>query len=434
MPPTLTLIQRAQHLALLLELTQIPSASGREFRVVKWIETWAAARPDITLARDAAGNMTLSLTKRPHGHTTRRPVYFTAHLDHPAFVVERILAPGVVELSFRGGVMDDYFKNAKVTVHTREDAKISATLTGEATDSGATTGAGPFKHYLAECSLSDAASRAAVDTIHVKDVAVWDVPQAQVIDGIVHTLACDDLAAAAAALAAFDVLRERALTQAIEDVRLLFTLAEEIGFIGAIAAAKGLSSGGAASTATPVGLPTMPKDARVIALENSRSFPESPIHGGPIVRVGDRISIFSPTLTDAIAKRAEEYASSFGGPGSFGGAQPTAQQKLSEGPKWKWQRKLMAGGACEASVFCHAGYEATCVCLPLGNYHNMGDLANVQAGTNTSPAKIEREFIGLDDFEGLVDLLIACGERLPEIGLSPDRFDKLWNERNFVLR
>ena len=94
----------------------------------------------------------------------------------------------------------------------------------------------------------------------------------------------------------------------------------------------------------------------------------------------------------------------------------------------------MAGGACEASVFCHAGYEATCVCLPLGNYHNMGDLTNVQAGTNTSPAKIEREFIGLDDYEGLVDLLIACGERLPEIGLSPDRFDKLWNERHFVLR
>lgn len=432
-------MQRAQHLAWLLELTQIPSASGREFRVIKWIEKWAAARPDITLTRDAAGNMTLSLTKRPHGHTTRRRVYFTAHLDHPAFVVERIIAPGVVELSFRGGVMDDYFKHGKVSIHTRDDVKIAATLTGEATDGGSTAGAGPFKHYLAECSLASAEARAAVDTINVMDVAVWDVPQAQVIDGIVHTLACDDLAAAAAALAAFDVLRERALTQPIEDVRLLFTLAEEIGFIGAIAAAKGLAAKAPSSqSVAPVGAPstpqvltpTMPKDARVIALENSRSFPESPIHGGPIVRVGDRISIFSPTLTDAIAKRAEEYASSFGG----SGAQPTAQQKLSEGPKWKWQRKLMAGGACEASVFCHAGYEATCVCLPLGNYHNMGDLANVQAGTNTTPAKIEREFIGLDDYEGLVDLLIACGERLPEIGLSPDRFDKLWNERNFVLR
>jgi len=433
MPLTLSPIQRAQHLAWLLELTQIPSASGREFRVVQWIEKWAAARPDVTLTRDSAGNMTLYLTKRPHGHTTRRPVYFTAHLDHPAFVVERIIAPGVVELSFRGGVMDDYFKNGKVAIHTRTDVKIAATLTGEATDGGSSAGAGPFKHYLAECSLASAEARAAVDTISVQDVAVWDVPVAQVIDGIVHTLACDDLAAAAAALAAFDVLRERALTQPIEDVRLLFTLAEEIGFIGAIAAAKGLaatsSKTGSPSTATALP-PTMPRDARVIALENSRSFPESPIHGGPIVRVGDRISIFSPILTDAIAKRAEEYASSFGG----SGAQPTAQQKLSEGPKWKWQRKLMAGGACEASVFCHAGYEATCVCLPLGNYHNMGDLTSVQAGTNTSPAKIEREFIGLDDYEGLVDLLIACGERLPEIGLSPDRFDKLWNERSFVLR
>jgi putative aminopeptidase FrvX len=424
MPPTsLSDAQRADHLAWLLELTQIPSASGREFRVVRWIERWAAARPDIALERDSAGNMTLSLRSRPKGHENRRPVYFTAHLDHPAFVVERILAPGVVELSFRGGVMDEYFKQSKVVICTASDVRILAVLTGEATDAGPP--AGPFKHYLAECSLSDAAARAAAGSIAVGDVAVWDLPPAEVIDGKMYTLACDDLAAAAAALAAFDVLREKAATQPIEDVRLLFTLAEEIGFVGAIAAAKGLSRDG-----SPTPAPTIPRNARVIALENSRSFPESPIHGGPIVRVGDRLSIFSPTLTDAVAKRAEEYASQFG----TSGAQPTAQQKLSDGPKWKWQRKLMAGGACEASVFCHAGFEATCVCLALGNYHNMGDLANVQAGTNTTPPKIEREFIGVDDFEGLVDLLIACGERLPEVGYSPDRFDKLWNERNFVLR
>lgn len=429
MTPTLTADTRAQHLRWLLELTQIPGASGREFRVVEWIEAWAAARPDVALARDGAGNLTLSLRKRTHGHEGRRPVYFTAHLDHPAFVVERVLAPGVVELSFRGGVMDDYFKNGRIAIHTSKDVRIAAVLTGEAKDAGADTGsqaaAGPFKHYLAECSLSDAASRASADSIAVGDVAAWDLPPAEVKDGVAHTLACDDLAAAAAALAAFDVLRERARSQAIEDVRLLFTLAEEIGFVGAIAAAKGLSRDGSRGAA-----PTMPGNARVIALENSRSFPESPINGGPIVRVGDRLSIFSPTLTDAVAKRAEEYASQFGG----SGAQPTASQKLADGPKWKWQRKLMAGGACEASVFCHCGFEATCVCLPLGNYHNMGDLANVQAGSNTTPATIEREFIGVADYEGLVDLLIACGERLPEVGMSPDRFDKLWNERHFVLR
>lgn len=87
--------------------------------------------------------------------------------------------------------MDDYFKNGKVVIHTRNDAKIAATLTGEATDGGSSASR-PFKHYLAECSLATAEAQAQVDTINVKDVAVWDVPPAQVIDGIVHTLACDE--------------------------------------------------------------------------------------------------------------------------------------------------------------------------------------------------------------------------------------------------
>ena len=98
----------------------------------------------------------------------------------------------------------------------------------------------------------------------------------------------------------------------------------------------------------------MPRGSRVIALENSRSFPDSPIGGGPIVRVGDRLSIFTPWLTNACAKRAEELA---GAP-----AQPTASQTAaSAAGKMRWQRKLMAGGACEASVFCAYGYDATCL-------------------------------------------------------------------------
>src|SRR5262245_32899099 len=364
--------QRREHLRWLTEVTQIPTAAGREQRVIRWIERWAGERSDVALTRDAAGNLTLSLKG---GAPAARPLYFTAHLDHPAFVVERIVAPSVVEFSFRGGVMDDYFRDGRVVVWNQRDAAIRATLSGVEQEGR------PFKRYLAELENGSA------DGLAVGDVAVWDLPRAEVIEGQMHTLACDDLAAVAAALAAFDVLRDEETKQ---DVRLLFTRAEEIGFIGAIAACR---EG------------TMPKGSRVIALENSRSFAESPIGAGPIVRVGDRISVFSPTLTDAIAKRAEEIA---GGPASV-----MASQKLSELPKWKWQRKLMAGGACEASVFCHAGYEATCVCLPLGNYHNMADLTAVQAGTNTTPPKVAREFIAVADFEGLVDLLVACGRSLP---------------------
>ena len=30
------------------------------------------------------------------------PIYFTAHLDHPAFTVERLIGPGTLQVGFRG--------------------------------------------------------------------------------------------------------------------------------------------------------------------------------------------------------------------------------------------------------------------------------------------------------------------------------------------
>ena len=73
------------------------------------------------------------------------------------------------------------------------------------------------------------------------------------------------------------------------------------------------------------------------------------------------------------------------------------------------------------------------MCLPLGNYHNMADLAAVQAGTNTAPPAIASERIAIADFDGLVDLLIACGQELRPGGNIDERLAKLWDDRRFVL-
>lgn len=410
---------RAAHRQWLLEITQIPTASGREQRIVEWIRRWARARKDLTLREDGAGNIVIAASKK-WGRAGSRPVYFTAHLDHPAFVVERVIGPGTVELAFRGGVMDAYFDQARVVLHTfagGEDRTIGATLTGEGAGVASADGRERlFKTYLAELDHeSDGAADGTV--VRPGDVATWALPPAEIDpNGIVHTWACDDLAALAASLGAFDALR-RAVAEygrgAVQDVRLIFTRSEEIGFTGAIAACR---------------LRTMPKNARVIALENSRSFADSPIGGGPIVRVGDRMSIFSPRLTAACAKRAEQIAAK---PAADAQRSPTA---LEGG---KWQRKLMAGGACEATVFCAYGYEATCLCLPLGNYHNMADLAELQAGTydraRKGPPRVGREYIALSDFEGLVDLLTAIGLELPEVDPVVERIERLYQKHAFVL-
>lgn len=409
-------------LDLLLAVTAIPSASGREEGVVAFVRRWVGERPDLTLKADPAGNLVIGF--RPAARRGGRakagarpaPLFFTAHMDHPAFVVEKVRTVRsshggpTVELSFRGGVMDVFFEHAPITIHT-EGGPVPAALVGPA---GAASPLG--KMYLAEV---DDPEGLLVGDIKVGDVATWQLPPAEIdARGMLHTLACDDLSAVAACLCVLERLRGlRAAGARVEHARVLLTRSEEIGFIGAIAACRHK---------------TMPRGSRVIALENSRAFADSPIGGGPIVRVGDRLTVFTPWLTAACGQRAEEL---FGGASSPASSQTRAQSTARR----PWQRKLMAGGACEASVFCHYGYDATCLCLPLGNYHNMANLDELQAGTYDAtllgPPRCAREFVHTQDFLGLVDLLVGLAEALPGPGRSEfgARVDKLFREKQHVL-
>ena len=379
--------------------------------MIEWIRAWAATRPDVSLSADYAGNLHLALEAPKWSGGARRPVYFTAHMDHPAFVVERVLGTASVEATFRGGVMADYFTDAGVAIHTTggvvRGRVVGPIVPGEGVKPG------PLKRYGIQFESDGGAS-----SVRVGDVATWDLPPAEIKNGILHAPVCDDLAALVAALAAFDVLRR---VSPREDVRLLLTRAEEVGFVGAIASCRAGRSA------------TMPVDARVIALENSRAMGEVLVQAAQTRGLDKQAeAVPTPPESDGGDRHAGRGARG-GGLGGVGTASPTGTQKSSEMSAWRWQRRLMSGGACEASVFCASGYEATCVCLPLGNYHNMGDLDAVQAGTNTMPATIEREFISVLDFEGLVDLLIACGTRLPESRSLLPRFEKLWGDMAYVL-
>lgn len=387
---------RNTHERWLLELTSIPTASGREHRVAQWIEAWVRERPGTRITKDAAGNLLINRMEGP-GSTAAapRPLMITAHLDHPAFVVERIIGPGTLGVGFRGGVLNPYFNEARVVLFA--EARADAPVRGKVFS---TTPQEPYRQCVVELE-----GDATVDSsgLALGDVGRWDLPPAHITDGIAHTHACDDLAALAAALAAFDALLPNPDGA---HVQLLFTRAEEIGFVGAIAACKH---------------GTIPKEARVLALENSRSFAhDSPIGAGPIVRVGDRISTFSPTLTAAVAKCAEDLTKS----------------RAATASKFRWQRKLMPGGACEASAFQAYGHDATCVCLPLGNYHNMADLERVQAGEAEAvgSARAGHEFISVSDFHGLVDLLIACGTGLADVEPLTNMMERLYGERAAVLQ
>ncbi|MBT4530000.1 MAG: hypothetical protein HOC27_02240 [Phycisphaerae bacterium] len=338
-----------KHLNWLMDITAIPTAAGQEWRVVDWVEQWVNKQKGIEFRKDKFGNLILTQTRK----SSRKPIYITAHLDHPAFVVRKQIDDQHLEMEFRGGVNDAYFVGAKVEVFDNEDNRYIGTI--QSLDAKAK----PFKRVVVQLN------KGVAGILIQDDIARWRFPPPVVKNGLLHAPACDDLAGVAAAVCALDKIKK---IPALGNVGVLLTRAEEIGFVGAIAAAKHRS---------------VPKTSRLLCLETSRSFPESPIGGGPILRVGDKTSVFGPELTNA------------------------ATEIMNAQKNFSWQRKLMPGGTCESTAFCGYGFLSTCLCLALGNYHNMKDIDGVLQ--KNKPAKVAPEVISVNDFHGLVDMLkIVC--------------------------
>jgi len=332
-----------------MELTAIPTVAGQEGRVIEWIEQWVKKQSGIALGYDKFGNVLLTQTRK----SSKKPIYITAHLDHPAFVVRKQIDDLHLEMEFRGGVNDAYFVGAKVEVFDNDDNSYIGTI------QSLNPKAKPFKRVIVKLK------KGVAGILLKDDIARWKFNPPIVKNGLLHAPACDDLAGVAAALCALDKIKK---LPALGHVGVLLTRAEEIGFVGAIAAAKNKS---------------VPKSSRLLCLETSRSFSESPIGGGPILRVGDKTSVFGPDITNA------------------------ASEIMNAQKKFTWQRKLMPGGTCESTAFCEYGYLSTCLCLALGNYHNMKDIDGVLQ--KNKPAKVAPEVISVNDFHGLVEMLkIIC--------------------------
>ena len=354
----------------LLELTHLPTTSGREQRVVEWVQRWASRRPELALRKDEAGNLLLTVK----GRKRRAPVIAAAHMDHPGFVVESV-DRRTVRARFMGGVMAAYFPGADVEFFDSNEGSTS----GRVEEHDAATGGTAIR-----------LSRS-VTMLQPGDVGRWRFPARAlgITGGRLRAPACDDLAGVAAALAALDHARRK---PDLNHFGVLLTRAEEEGFIGAIAACK---------------LGTIPDGSRLLSIETSRSFPDSPIGGGPVVRVGDFSSIFDHRLTNALTDVVRA-------------------RKLTH------QRKLMAGGSCEATAFGAYGYRAAGLCLPLGNYHNMVDIDGVRAGT--APALLGAEEIALSDYDGLVALMLAAARHLDSTEASlRDRLDRRFEDHRHLI-
>ncbi len=364
----------------LRELTSLPTAAGCEHAAIAWVRRWAKRRRWVRLREDKLGNLFLEANDA-NQKKRRAPVILAAHMDHPAFVVEAVDGTAVTA-SFRGGVKESFFVGSAVRHW-----------------SGVTRGGrGTVQTYQRD---GDADPRVTIrmtrptagetGPIRVGDVLTWDLPAASFTKGRLHAPVCDNLVGVFAALHAFARWHAKRGKCGAEggEMRVLLTRAEEVGFVGAIGVCKDRG---------------LPKDADVVVLEMSKSFADSPIGGGPIVRVGDATRTFDPALTARLAEAARGLA--------------------ERDPAFRWQRRLMPGGTCEATAYAAYGYRAGCVCLALGNYHNMDEPRSVVA----------RECIDLADLERMIRLLssLPAGPGVAAVSIRA-RLDRRYADRRAML-
>ena len=105
----------------LCELTSTPTATGKENRVIEWINRYVKSKRNVTVTADRYGNLVLSRKNIPASDS---PIYITAHMDHPAFVVHEIIDDKTLIAEFRGGVKPEYFNDTPVMLHQGDDKPI----------------------------------------------------------------------------------------------------------------------------------------------------------------------------------------------------------------------------------------------------------------------------------------------------------------------
>jgi endoglucanase len=217
---------------------------------------------------------------------------------------------------------------------------------------------------------------------------VLDVPAYRITGRHIRARAVDDLCAVAACLTLLDRL-EAARWRG--SVGILFTRAEEVGFVGAL----GWS-----------GLRRYPRETTVINLEMSPALPHTPQGAGPILRVGDRVTTFThgagidlETAARALARKDSHF---------------------------RYQRALMDGGGCEATVYVFSGFRTGALCLPLKNYHN-----------HAARGGMGLEYVHRDDAENLVRWMVEYTrsfDRLRARRRVERRLAALWRKNHARLK
>jgi putative aminopeptidase FrvX len=356
---------RDRELALLLELLHQPTAPFREQHVVDLVASILRTH-HIPFFLDPIGNVIVGCASPKayrvmlRARTTEPVRLFMAHMDHPGFHGVRWLGPDRLRVKWHGGAPTRGLRGAHVWIADAEGNRYEGRmLHARLTRDGRTID-------TADVRIAAASSKPKCkpDTLYGGlrfRAPVWRSGSR------LHTQVADDLIGVFAIVAtALHVYRAGGKARA--SFLGLLTRAEEVGFIGAVSHfAQGW-------------LARAPRSVICVSLETSRALPNAVIGKGPVVRLGDRVTVFDAGALNVLTR--------------------VAQRALAH----RHQRRIMDGGTCEATAATAHGLTAIGISVPLGNYHNQGLEGGPDCRGRNAPAP---EFVHLDDVEGLLTLCRA---------------------------
>jgi endoglucanase len=351
---------RASERKLLETILRLPTAPFREHYIQAAIEN-AARKLELGVRRDRYGNLYVG-----YHHGKARPVAFTAHMDHPGF--EIVEAGRTARAAFLGGVGAEHMPGAAVLCYPDQSRSTSATppepVRGRVARVESRTVEGSARPQLFLELEFDAA-------VQSGDFGCWDL-EFEIDAEWIRARALDNLLSCVLILVAFASLKRRGVAA---DALGVFTRAEEVGFVGA---------GGVLRS------PQLGTTRPLVVLETSKELPGVRQGGGPILRVGDRMTCFDPLMDLWLAHTAADLA--------------------AHEPEFVYQRALMTGGACEASLYMLHGRQVGALALALGNYHNMKPEVGIGA-----------EYISVHDFEHTLLLMEHLAANPPDSGILDKR-------------
>jgi endoglucanase len=300
---------------------------------------------------DASGNLIVSYKRG-----AAAPITWLAHMDHPGFEILSVRADGTTADARWNGQVPTFDLRGKRLALFSDDPAVGRRGTAVVL---AGDGRGP-RDKVWKIKLRVPRGTRAGDFGHA------NLPGLVFRGGRIVSKALDNVGGCCAIAATLEHLVRFKLPG---DVRVVFTRAEEEGFKGAFAAIRD----GSALKSRPI-----------VVLECSKAMPGAEMGKGPVIRVGDRLRVFDPDTVLA--------------------CETAAARRAAQNPNFRYQRRLMDGGACEASAFSLAGYRTVCLAFPLGNYHNIGK------------SSLLSEYIDESDFHNGVEALAAFAA----YGVSPD--------------